>query len=203
MDLKSISDDELINLINEEDENAKNIVFDKYKYIIDIILKKYEPITKDLQMDKNELYSEALYGFSDGIHNYVQEKDASLPTFITLCVTRRITNYIRKCKTQKNMSIKSSYSFDYVYDKYGMTLSDIVSDKYESDPLIKITNKESYDELNNKIKGILSEFEYQVFLYMLSDLNYNDIAIILNKEPKQIDNTMQRIKNKIKMIINN
>ena len=37
---------------------------------------------------------------------------------------------------------------------------------------------------------------------MIKGLKYNEIAVLLDKEPKQIDNAMQRIKNKVKKIVN-
>ena len=63
-------------------------------------------------------------------------------------------------------------------------------------------NEEGYKELNDRIKKALSNREYEVYEYMIKGLKYNEIAMILGKEPKQIDNAMQRIKNKIKKIIN-
>ena len=41
MNNKDISDSELINLANEESEEAKEILFEKYQYIINLIIKKY------------------------------------------------------------------------------------------------------------------------------------------------------------------
>ena len=53
-----------------------------------------------------------------------------------------------------------------------------------------------------KIKNELSSSEYEVFTLMVSGLSYIEIAEQLNKNPKQIDNAIQRIKIKIKKIVN-
>ena len=37
--------------------------------------------------------------------------------------------------------------------------------------------------------------------YMLNGLKYNEIATLLDKNAKQVDNTIQRIKTKIKKIL--
>ena len=50
----------------------------------------------------------------------------------------------------------------------------------------------------NTIKEKLSNQEYEVFSYMLDGLDYLEISKKLNKSPKQVDNTIQRIKTKIK-----
>ena len=61
--------------------------------------------------------------------------------------------------------------------------------------------EEDYNDLLNSIKYKLSNTENEVFSLMISGFNYKQIAKILNKTPKQIDNTMQRIKIKIKSVL--
>lgn len=202
MNVKEITEEEIYNLLSENDERAKDLIFNKYNYIIGLLLKKYNPIIKKLQIDHKEIYSEALYGFSDAINSFNPTKDASLATFITICVERRVKKFLRYNNTEKNKTMNNAYSLDYKYNDSDLTLSEVLSDNNVNDPLNKLTTFETYNELNNKIEKELSSFEYQVFLYMSIDLNYLDIASILNKDPKQIDNTMQRIKNKIKIILN-
>ena len=41
-DIINTNDNELIMLYRENDEDAKNILFYKYKFIIDILIKKYK-----------------------------------------------------------------------------------------------------------------------------------------------------------------
>lgn len=202
MRFENISDNEAIMLVQENDEAAKDLLFEKYKYIIDILLKKYEAPIKILQIDKKDIYSEALYGFSDALNSYNADKEASLATFITLCVQRRIIKIIKQNNTNKIKFNKESYSLDYSYDNDGYTLSDMLSDNQKNDPLMNLATEEDTKELYDNIKNNLSDFEKKVFKYMLQGLKYNDIAKILNKQPKQIDNTIQRIKNKVKLIIN-
>ena len=196
-----MTDQQAIMLAQEQDEVAKDYLFNKYKYIIDILLKKYDKVISSFQLDKKEIYSECLYGFSDALNSYNPDKEASLPTFITLCVKRRIITSINKANTNQQRFNNSSYSIDYVYDEYGFSLIDILSDNNKNDPLYNLTKQEETEELYQNIKNVLSDFEKQVFKYMLQGLTYTDIAEILKKEPKQIDNTIQRIKNKVKSII--
>ena len=62
-------------------------------------------------------------------------------------------------------------------------------------------SQEDYDELMMDIKNDLSEMEYTVFTFMVNGFDYIEIAQILEKSPKQIDNTINRIKNKLKLIL--
>ena len=201
MDYKEYSDSELCSMICENNEDAKDILFKKYKYIIDIIIKKYSLSAVKVGIEYNDLYQEALVGFTDALNSYDENKDASIATFITLCVERKLQNTILKAKTIKNKMFIQALSLDYQEDSES-PLSERISDNSKNDPLNNMTNDESYMELIEKIKKELSNNEYEVFTLMASGLNYIEIAEQLDKNPKQIDNAIQRIKSKIKKIIN-
>lgn len=201
LNYNNLSDSELYMLVNEENEEAKDILFEKYQYIIDIIVKKYYYVASRMGIDYKELYSEALVGFSDALVSFQDDKDASLATFISLCVNRRVQKVINKAGTIKNKIMQESYSLDHVYEPVGLPLIELISDNNENDPLSSMTKKEEYEELLKTIKENLSDAEYEVFTLMINNLDYNTIALLLNKTPKQVDNTMQRIKNKIKTIL--
>ena len=202
MEYEDYNDQELITMIRESSEDAKDILFEKYKYIIDIELKKYSNIANILGYDYNDLYQDALVGFSDAIVNYRDDKEASLPSFITLCVDRKLQYAIRSINNKKTRLQSESLSLEYTYDNATQPLRETISDNSANDPLFKLMNEEEYKELNEKICKELSNTEYEVYTYMLKGLKYNEIAVLLDREPKQIDNAMQRIKNKIKKIIN-
>jgi len=195
------NDYELIMLYHEEDENAKNILFYKYKFIIDILIKKYQKYFVNLNIDSQEIYSECTVGFSDALKSYNQDKDAGLPTFITLCIERRLRNIIKKYNREKYKGLQETYSLDFIYDDKEVSLIDMISDDYEHDPLKNMTEEEEYIELINNIKEKLTKREYDVFVLMSNGLSYIEISKILNNTPKQTDNTIQRVKNKIKKII--
>ena len=194
------SDDQLIELVHENNEDAKSVLFNRYKDKIDFLIKKYVIVAKNLGVDLKDLNQEALVGFTDAILNYNSNKEASLSTFICLCVERKIKKACIKAGTLKNQAMKDTLSLEYFYDDIDASLKELIEDS-DSDPLIKITEEEEYEELEKEIKNILTPAENEVFDLLITGLNYRDIADILNKEPKQIDNAIQRIKTKIKKIL--
>lgn len=196
-----VTDNELFLLALEENEDAKNVLFERYKYIIDILMKKYLAVAYHYGIDKKDLYAEGLYGFSDALSRYNQDKSASLATFITLCVDRRMQSQVMRAGREKNKINVEAYSLDYTYQEFGSPLGDILSDKEQNDPLKNMASSEEYQELLKKIKSALSVFEYSVFSFAANGFSYNEIAEILKKSPKQIDNTLQRLKLKVKKIV--
>ena len=200
MDYTEINDEQLIHMIREDSEDAKDILYEKYKYIIDIELKKYKRVAYALSYDVSELSQEALVGFADAINNYREDKEASLSSFITLCVDRRLQVAIKKAGRLKNQMMKEALSLEEEYSASSQ-LRDLLSDNLENDPLENILKEENYKELKQRIKESLSSSEYEVYTYMINGLKYDEIASLINKNLKQVDNTIQRVKSKIKKIV--
>ena len=201
MRYEDIDDEQLISMVHEASDDANDILFEKYKYIIDIELKKYSSMARVLGYDYNDLYQDALVGFSDALVSYRNDKHAALASFITLCVDRKLQVSIKKAGRLKNKLLNDSLSLEHVYDAYTSPLMDLLSDNKKNDPLENIVKEEKMSELVSLIRDTLSDREYEVFSLMVNGLKYDEIATLLNKDLKQVDNTIQRVKAKIKKII--
>lgn len=199
--ISEYNDGQLIELVHENSEEAKSILFLRYKSKIDYLIKKYTNASLSLGIDINDLNQEALLGFTDAILNFDERKDASLSTFICLCVERKIKKALIKASTSKNQSMKDTLSLEYIYEDIDTPLKELIED-VNSDPLIMVSEEESYKELLKEIRTALTDNEKEVFELLIAGLTYKDIAVLLDKEPKQIDNARERIKNKIKKILN-
>ncbi len=194
-----MNDEMLLKLALENNEDAKNALYEKYKYIIDILIKKYYSVINNLGIDRSELEQEALYAFSDAINSFDTKKNVKLSTFISVCVDRKIKKVIRKYNGEKAKLLNSFYSLDYDYED-GITLKDIISDE-KTDPLYNLTLKENYEELIDKISQNLSNLELEIFNLIKNGFDHNTIVLLTGKTEKQIDNTIQRLKTKIRDII--
>ncbi len=196
------NDSELCMMIKENNESAKDIMYSKYNYIITSIMKKYLGIIKKLNLDYHDVYQEAMFGFLDAIDKYDENKDASLKTFISLCVTRRINAAIIKASRLKRKVEQEALSIDYTYDDSKLSLQKLVSDNNKNNPLEQMTKIEEINDTISLIRKVLSPKEEEVFNLLINDLSYKQIAIILNSNPKSIDNAIQRIKAKVRKVIN-
>ena len=83
MDYNNINDDELIMMIRESNDEAKDIMYAKYRFIVNYMVKKYKNLAYKLSVDIKDLNQEALVGFSDALINYNSDSNASLKTFIS------------------------------------------------------------------------------------------------------------------------
>lgn len=195
-------DNEVVNMVCDNEE-ATDLLYEKYKYIIDILLSKYRAVLKYHNLDVLEVRQDAIIAFMDAIKNYNQAKNASLPTFITICVNRKIQNVIRKSSTIKETVLRESFSLDYTYgDDDETTLADIIIEE-NSNPELKVINKENYNILVSKIDESLSPFEKEVFDLMINNFQTEEISELLNEPVKKIYNSAHRIRDKIKKLLEN
>ena len=65
-----------------------------------------------------------------------------------------------------------------------------------------LISEELEEKLLSKIKDKLTDLEESVFTLMINGFKYKEIAEILDKDEKSIDNTIQRLKSKIRKVIN-
>ena len=197
--MKDYPDVDLIYHLNDSEE-ASDILYEKYKYIVDIIVKKYKKAAYLFNVDLVELKQEASFAFSEALFRYKDNRDASLATFITLVVERRVRRVIDSANTLKNKINATALSLEYEYSDYENPLMYILGDE-SHEPLKNIEDRETTIELLEKLKESLSGTELEVCELLVNQYDYKEIAKILNKNPKQIDNSIQRIRNKLKKII--
>lgn len=196
---REYDDNELLYLIGERNEDATNILYEKYKNIIGIKVKKYLKYASKIGLEYSDLYQEGMLGLSEAIEGYKESKETKFSTFANLCIERQIFSILTKGSRKKHNILNESLSLDNTYDD-NVSLLNFVFDR-DSDPSIYLENKESIEELYKNIVNNLTELEKEVFNLKLKGFNYKEISEILNKSYKSVDTALQRIKTKIKKIL--
>lgn len=190
-------DNELEFYLHDNNEIAVDLIYDKYKYIIEVLINKYKRVFYALNIDIEEVKQEANLAFSSAIYSYSQDKDTSMSTFITLCVERKIRQIIKSYETVKSKVFSETLSLNTNISDTSLE-NFIGDDTYE--PLKTLENKDTLKYINNEVQSLLSSSELEVYNLLLNGLNYIEIAKVLKKTPKQIDNSIQRIRIKLKKL---
>ena len=81
-------------------------------------------------------------------------------------------------------------------------LEEILEGTVNQDPEHVFISKENTELLNEKINEVLSDLEKSVLVLYLEGKCYQEIAKVLNKPPKSIDNALQRVKKKMEKFEN-
>lgn len=171
----------------------------------DYILRKYKPFISMKSTsyfiaggDRDDLIQEGLIGLLKAIRVYNPEKDASFKSFADLCITRQIISAVKASLRLKHSPLNTYVSLDKPYNKenYDTSLLDIIASDGTSNPEAIVIGKENLELVEVKMEELLSAFECRVLSLYLTGKSYSAIASILDKDPKSIDNALQRIKKK-------
>lgn len=191
------NDHELVYMVSDSNEDACDILYEKYMSIIEYKAGKYFSVGKKLGLEYKDLVQEGMIGLSEAIRNYRDNKDTKFSSFANICIERQILTVITSAKRKKHYYLNDSCSLDSEIDDSGKTLSDLLFDE-KIDPSNKIEYEEEKDILYSSIYKGMSDFEKAVFDLKMLGLEYKEIATILEKSYKSVDSALQRIKAKVK-----
>lgn len=197
MDYRELNDNELVYLCAENNEEAMNLIVNKYKNCILIALKEYLKEYNIIGVEVADLYQEGLIGLMHAIHSYNPTRDVLFYTYANACIRTSLMSAIRQTFRQKNRILNYSYSLDKIFEDSGDNFYEILKDEsYEPNKLLLSGEEES--ELINKLKDKLSKSELAIFELRLKGLSNGEIASLIDKDTKYIENSLFRIKRKYK-----
>lgn len=194
------NDNELIYLFYDFNEEANRILHEKYYKIIKIKVAKYRALAKRIGLDTCDLMQEGLLGLEEAINSYRDNKDMKFSSFANMCIERQILSVVNYHSRKKHTFLNDSCSID-AEDEKGRTMLDY-SLKSDIDPLMMMEKEEEKNSIYDLMTKDLSKLEKEVFELKLNGLDYREIARLLNKSYKSIDSALQRIRVKLKKILN-
>ncbi len=199
MNYDNINDYEILSIVADNEE-ATEILFNKYKPLIIGIAKKIYNTNQITGFDLNDLIQEGMIGFSIAINTFDENKDTTFFTYAKTCIERRLYSLIKSASRYKHQLLNESYYVeDLVHDS--KDLENLLKDS-TSNPEYQIIDNENIKELVKNIRKILTSLEGAVFELKISGFNYKEIADILDKDSKSIDNAISRIKAKVNNFLN-
>lgn len=189
------NDNEILHMISENNEEAKEYLVNKYKGVISYTINKYVSNHPLIGFEEKDLYQEGLIGLLSAMETYQDSKDAKFSTYASRCIENRIATAINRAMNTKNKNLNDSVSLDYVDPSTGTSLYDFIGSSGIIDDMI---SKENCDELikfgDNHLKG----FEKEVFMLKVEDYTNEEIAAILKEDKRKVENALFRIRNKLK-----
>ena len=191
---ENLNDYELLDQV-ADNEFATETLFEKYKPLIYGIAKKAYYTRQNTGLEMNDLIQEGMIGFSIAINTFDDQKKTTFFTYARTCIMRRVNSTIVAANRLKHQILNESISVE-ILDSETNTDNQILSDTKNNPESILIEN-ENVQEIKKIIDSELTEFEKKVCDLKTSGFDYKEIAEILNKTPKSIDNAFSRIKAKI------
>ena len=197
MDYKELNDNELLFLTSENNEEATNLLIKKYRNLILLNLKEYLQEYNIVGVELADLYQEGLIGLLQAINTFDKEKDTTFYTYASACIKSSLLSAIRKTFRMKNRILNNSFPLDKLIEETNYNYYEIFKD-YRNDPDVLLSKEEEESELLESIKSKLSKAEKTIFELKLKGLSNSEIANLIDKDKKYVENTMFRINRKYK-----
>ena len=194
-------DEEVAECVKNGDSKALEYLISKYKNFVKSKARTYFLIGAD----REDIIQEGMIGLFKAIRDFRGDKLSSFRAFAELCITRQIITAIKTATRQKHIPLNSYISLNKpVFDEESdRTLLDLLSYSSVTNPEELMINREEFLAMEDKVFKVLSELELQVLELFLKGRTYTEIAEILNRQIKSIDNALQRVKRKLERLLDN
>jgi RNA polymerase sporulation-specific sigma factor len=160
--------------------------------VAEYLLEKYKPLVKRqartmylIGGENDDLIQEGMIGLFKAIRYYRQE-EGSFYTFAELCITRQMYTAVQASNRKKHEPLNGYVS-----------LEEQPQMPTEQNPEALLIDQENLEDRYDQIHKRLSNLEKLVLELYLEGKTYEQIATVIGKNAKAVDNTIQRIKKKL------
>ena len=189
MKYKDVNDFEVLYLVEENQSEYKNVIFEKYKPILKKIAYFYYLKLKNYGFDYDDCFQEALIGLNHAIDSFDFNKDALFYTFALVCIRSRLNSFVSKSLGNKNKILNESMFFnkDDLYE-----IENIVPVYFDDLPL-------SFYEKVLKFKNSLNDTQSQIFELKYNGFTNKEIGELLEINPRIVYNNVCYIRDRMLM----
>jgi RNA polymerase sporulation-specific sigma factor len=190
------SDEQLILDYRRGDEDAFDQILERYKNLV----KRKASALYIAGGDRDDLIQEGMIGLYKAVRGYDSGRDASFSTYASTCINRQMCTAIAGANRKKHEPLNESVSYDSTVkndDGEEFPLEYMLSDNNRSNPEYRLIDELFADSLVERILTHLSPYERNVLMLHMEGMGYMEIAKQLQKEPKSVDNALNRIRSKV------
>ncbi|MBP3841252.1 MAG: sigma-70 family RNA polymerase sigma factor [Bacilli bacterium] len=189
MKYKDVNDFEVLYLVEENQSEYKNVIFEKYKPILKKIAYFYYLKLKNYGFDYDDCFQEALIGLNHAIDSFDFNKDALFYTFALVCIRSRLNSFVSKSLGNKNKILNESMFFN-------------KDDLYEIENIVPVYFDDlhlSFYEKVLKFKNSLNDTQSQIFELKYNGFTNKEIGELLEINPRIVYNNVCYIRDRMLM----
>jgi RNA polymerase sporulation-specific sigma factor len=189
-------DDDLVGAARAGDDRALGELLEKYRGFARSKARSYFLVGAD----REDIVQEGMIGLYKAIRDYNPDLQTSFRAFAELCITRQIITAIKTATRQKHGPLNNYVSFSrpvLTDDEGERCLGDMLPVVSVSDPADLVISAERIRALQQHFDDVLSDLEAEVLRLYVDGKSYQEIAEVLQRHVKSIDNALQRIKRKL------
>ncbi len=198
---ENMPDEQLIRKLREGETAIMDYIISKYKYLVIRAAKAMYL----LGGENDDLIQEGMIGLFKAIRDFDIHQETSFYSFAELCISRQMYTAIKLSQRQKHMPLNSYVSLYDINksssDEKQSPLIEQLEMEANNNPEELFLDKERMLMLVRELNERLSDMERRVLHLHLQGEDYRSIAELLDKSPKSIDNALQRIRQKMRTIL--
>lgn len=195
---ETMADEELIQCLRSGQSDIMDYIMNKYKNLV----RKRANAMYLIGGDTDDLIQEGMIGLFKAIRDFKKDKEVSFYSFADLCVSRQIYNAVEASQRKKHQPLNTYVSLNAgIHEEHEDSLLDVLTSIDSLNPEQVLIDRESTAAIEKQMNHLLSDMEKKVIQYYLQGMNYHQIAEIIGKQPKSVDNALQRIKGKLSKLI--
>ena len=190
--MDTLTDEALCRLAASGDRRAEETLVSRYTRLVRSCARPYFLAGGDSE----DLTQEGMLGLIKAVREFQADKDTSFRTFAEICIRSRLYSALRSAGREKHQVLNQSISLDTPdFDSNSYTSgTNCLAQRGPEDELI---DREHTAALLSGVRKQLSEFEAKILEYYLDGLSCREIAELVGKPPKSVDNAVQRIRRKV------
>lgn len=195
MNYKEFNDYELLYILNEN-EDASEILYNKYKGLITKIANTLINKYSNIGLDINDLLQEGYIALYNATKSYDENNNATFFTYVCKCILNNMLLLLNRSNNKKNYILNNSISYNACDTTYDDKIININSNK-KFDPINLILINEKNKDVLNSLNG----YERDISICRILGFSNDEISKILDINKRTISNAITRIRNKYKNII--
>lgn len=196
-----MTDEQLIGMLRNGEKQITDYLMEKYKGLV----RQKAKAMYLLGGENDDLIQEGMIGLFKAVQDYDPEAGTSFHSFAQLCISRQMYSAIKAAQRKKHLPLNSYVSLyasgDENDGENNLSLAETIEAGAESNPEEMLLGAEHVNAFEEELKNRLSKLENRVLYLHLLGMDYLTIAELMDKSPKAIDNTLQRIKGKARQIL--
>ncbi|MGV8082137.1 MAG: sigma-70 family RNA polymerase sigma factor [Coriobacteriia bacterium] len=192
----NVQDDaRLVVLSRQGDSRATDAIVRRYRNLIHSRARSYFLIGAE----RDDLVQEGMIGLLKAIREFDESRLTTFSSFADVCVSRHILSAVKGAARRKHSPLNGYVSLWPSRDEGspGTSVADALSSVETADPAEIVLAAAQAGSLEERLRGTLSRFEAKTVSLYVAGHSYCEIADMLGRPPKAVDNALQRAKRKI------
>lgn len=184
---------------------AKNGDIESMDYILQYFKPKVIAICREyflIGADFDDILQEGMIGLYKAIIGYNQDKNDNFSSFASMCIHHQIQNAVKVANSKKNLPLN-----DYI----SISIDGKVNQGEDSPKIMLQANDKGVEQISLDKENInifyknlqkqLYTLQYKILVMYLNGYSYSEIAKVNNISNKNVDNQIQAIKRKLKVLL--